>query len=102
MEIINLIISLISGAAGGNIAGAASTDKNLGPLINTIAGLFGGGFGAFIGKALGLFAATHVPGADGGAGFDLSSLLANIGISGVSGGVLTGVITLIKDAMQKR
>jgi len=103
MEIVNLLISLISGAAGGNIAGAATTDKNLGPLFNTIAGLIGGGAGDFILKALGILATTHAaaPGATGSE-FDLASLLTNIGVSGVSGGALTAIITLVKDALQKK
>jgi uncharacterized membrane protein YeaQ/YmgE (transglycosylase-associated protein family) len=40
--IINLIIQLIAGALGGNAAGAASKDVNLGTLGNTIAGAIGG------------------------------------------------------------
>ena len=102
MEIVSLIISLISGAVGGNIAGAATTDKNLGPIFNTIAGLIGGGAGEFILKALGILAATQAPGAAGVSEMDLTSLLATIGVSGVSGGVLTAIVTLIKDAIQKK
>ena len=102
MDIVNLIISLISGAVGGNIAGAATSDKNLGPLVNTVSGLIGGGLGDFILKALGILATTHVAGATGGSEFDLASLLANFGVSGLSGGALTAIITLIKDALQKK
>lgn len=105
MDIVNLIVSLVSGAVGGNIAGAATSDKNLGPVFNTIAGLIGGGAGDFILKALGIIASAQATGAVGATGsseFDLSHLLATIGVSGVSGGALTGIITLIKDAMQKK
>lgn len=103
MDILNLIISLVSGAVGGNVAGAAMPEKNPGTLINTIAGLFGGGVGDFILKALGILATSSMAGhAATGNEFDISSLLANIGISGVSGGVLTAIIALIKDAMQKK
>jgi hypothetical protein len=31
MDLISLLISLVSGAVGGNVAGAAMADKNLGP-----------------------------------------------------------------------
>lgn len=41
MDVISLLISLVSGAGGGNIAGAAMSDKNLGPLGNSIAGILG-------------------------------------------------------------
>ena len=40
--IVNLIIQLISGVVGGNAAGAALKDYNLGNLGNTIAGAIGG------------------------------------------------------------
>jgi uncharacterized membrane protein YeaQ/YmgE (transglycosylase-associated protein family) len=40
--IINLIIQLIAGVVGGNAAGAALKDYNLGNLGNTIAGAIGG------------------------------------------------------------
>lgn len=100
MDIINVLISLISGAIGGNIAGAATQEKNLGVIGNTIIGLLGGGAGDFILKLLGVLSAA---GATGTAGeMDLTSILANIGISGVSGGALTAIITLIKDAIQKK
>ena len=59
MDLLNLIISLISGAAGGNVAGAVASDKNLGPIFNTIVGLIGGGAGEFILKALGFYSYSY-------------------------------------------
>ena len=50
--IVGLIIQLISGAVGGNIAGAAMKQYNLGTIGNSIAGLIGGGAGAQIIGAL--------------------------------------------------
>lgn len=103
MDIVNLIISLVSGAVGGNLAGAATSDKNLGPIFNTVAGLLGGGAGDFILKALGILASTQAAtAATGGSEFDIASLLANIGVSGASGAALTGIITLVKDAVLKK
>lgn len=105
MDIVNLIISLVSGAVGGNIAGAAMPDKNLGTAGNTISGLIGGGLGDFILKALGVLATTQMAGGAAGApagGLDLTSILASIGVGGVSGGVLTAIISLIKEAIQKK
>lgn len=108
MDIVNLLISLISGAVGGNVAGSAMPQKNLGTLVNTIVGLLGGGVGDFILKALGILAstsattaATGAPAATGSE-FDLATLLANIGVSGVSGGVLTAIVAALKDAIQKK
>jgi uncharacterized membrane protein YeaQ/YmgE (transglycosylase-associated protein family) len=40
--IINLIIQLIAGAVGGNVAGSNLKDYNLGQIGNTIAGALGG------------------------------------------------------------
>jgi uncharacterized membrane protein YeaQ/YmgE (transglycosylase-associated protein family) len=100
MEILPLIISLVSGAVGGNIAGAIMTEKNLGVIANTIIGLIGGGAGEFILKALGVLASTSAAG--GGGDLNLTSILTSIGASGASGGVLTAIIAFIKSAMQKK
>ena len=43
-----LIIQLISGAIGGNAAGAVSKNTSLGPVGDTIAGALGGGVGGQI------------------------------------------------------
>lgn len=106
MDIVNLLISLASGAAGGNIAAAAlPEDKNLGTLGNTISGLIGGGAGHYILQILGVLAQAGVATAAGtaaaGSGFDVGSLLANIGASGASGAILTAIVGLIKSSMQK-
>jgi uncharacterized membrane protein YeaQ/YmgE (transglycosylase-associated protein family) len=103
MELVNFIISLISGAIGGNVAGSA-TEKNMGSAANTILGLLGGVGGDFISRALGIFASSGAAAAASNAassGFDITAALANIGISGVSGAVLTAIITFIRDAMRK-
>lgn len=107
MDIANLLISLASGAIGGNLGGAATGDKNLGGVANTIIGLLGGGAGDFILKALGVLASSGVAhAASAGTGsaseLDIATILTNIGVSGVSGGILTAVLTLIKDALQKK
>ncbi len=98
MDILNLITTLISGAVGGNIAGPATQDKNLGVLANTISGLIGGTAATYILQALGIITAVT----SGSGQFDWSSLLANIGASGGSGAVLTAIITYIKSAMDAK
>ena len=45
MNIVALIIQLVSGAVGGNIAGLLMSKFNLGPIGNSIAGIVGGGLG---------------------------------------------------------
>lgn len=104
---INLIISLISGVVGGNIAGNAMTEKTLGTIGNSISGFLGGGLGGFILKALGVFAGVTVAGQGGDvsaapAAFDLSSLLASTGGGGASGAILTGIIGYLKSSIDKK
>ncbi len=106
MDIVNLLISLASGAAGGNIAGAVSKENSLGTLGNTLAGLFGGGIGGYILQAIELANKTGLTSqlsnaAPAATGLDLGSILANIGTSGVSGAVLMIIVGLIKNALSK-
>ena len=42
----DLLISLIAGAIGGNIAAGLLVSVNLGLLVNSLAGVLGGGLGA--------------------------------------------------------
>ncbi len=94
-----ILINLISGAAGGNIAGALMKDKSLGFLLNTVVGLIGGGAGGQILSALGLLGSAGAAGATGG--LDIGSLIGNIAGSGVGGGILMMIIGLIKKMMAK-
>src|SRR6266487_3440093 len=48
MDITSLIIEAVSGAVGGNIAGAAMKENSLGTVGNSIAGILGGGLGGTI------------------------------------------------------
>ena len=81
--IVGLIIQLIAGAAGGNIAGALLQKYNLGTVGNTIAGIVGGGVGGQI----------------VGGSTRLGSIVGQIVSGGVGGGVLMVIVGLIKQAM---
>ena len=48
MDITSLIVEAVSGAVGGNVAGAALKEKSLGAIGNSIAGIVGGGVGGAI------------------------------------------------------
>lgn len=99
MDIVNLLVTLVSGAIGGNAAGAAvSQDKSLGGLGNTIAGLVGGPIGAYIATAVGLLAQAGVLGPDGmpQSNFDLTHFLGNVASSGVGGALLTFIVGWLK------
>ena len=95
----DLIISLISGAVGGNIAGALMKEKSLGMLWNSVAGIVGGGLGGQILGALGILGGGGAEGA--AAGLDIGSLIGNVAGSGVGGGILLFIVGLIKNAMAK-
>ncbi len=45
MDITSLLIEAVSGAVGGNVAGAAMKENSLGAVGNSIAGIVGGGLG---------------------------------------------------------
>ena len=79
---INLLISLASGAAGGNIAGALMKDKSLGTLRNSVVGILGGGLG---GQLLGLL----------GMG-DAGGIIGTVASSTVGGAALLAIVSLFK------
>ena len=96
MNNLNLIISLISGALGGNAAGAVLKEKSLGTLGNSVAGILGGGIGGAILQALGIGS-----GASGGQ-MDIGAILSSVASGGVGGGILMTIVSWIKSAMAKR
>ncbi|MCB0600046.1 MAG: hypothetical protein KDC28_02420 [Saprospiraceae bacterium] len=93
-NLLPLIIQLISGALGGNVAGSLMKKQSLGTLGNSIAGILGGGLG---GQLLGMLGM-----ATGSGGMDISSIISSIASGGVGGGVLMAIIGLIRNAMNKK
>ena len=65
MSIVGLIVQLVSGAVGGNVAGAALKKFGLGTVGNSIVGILGGGLG---GQILGMLGVGGAGGTAGGAG----------------------------------
>ena len=94
MELLPLIIQLVSGAVGGNVAGAAMKRFSLGTILNSIIGIIGGGVGGQLLGALG------VP--TGGGGMDIAGVVGSIASGGVGGGVILAIIGMIKTALGKR
>ncbi len=92
-NIVPLIIQLVSGALGGNVAGALLKKLSLGTLFNSLLGILGGGLGGQLLKLLGV-AAT-------GSGTDLGGILASVAGGGVGGGILMAIIGAIKKAFSK-
>jgi uncharacterized membrane protein YeaQ/YmgE (transglycosylase-associated protein family) len=91
---VNLIIQLVSGALGGNLAGGLFKKLSLGTVLNSIIGIVGGGLGGQLLNSLGF-------GDTGGPGTDIWSAIANILNGGVGGGVLMVIIGAIKKALSK-
>jgi uncharacterized membrane protein YeaQ/YmgE (transglycosylase-associated protein family) len=99
--IIGLIISLISGAVGGNIAGAALKEQSLGTVGNSIAGIIGGGLGGQLLSALGVVGGTAAAASTQAGGFDIGSLIGQVAGGGVGGAILMIIIGFIKQAVAK-
>ena len=95
MDIASLIIEAVSGAVGGNVAGAALKEKSLGAIGNSFAGIVGGGVGGTILQTVMGGAAA------GGGGLDMQSIIANVGGGGVGGAILMVIIGIIKSKMAK-
>lgn len=89
-----LIIQLLAGAVGGNVAGKGVKSLDLGTLGNSIAGILGGGIGGQI--------LTAVLGSGAGAGgLDIGSIIQSVASGGVGGGVLLAIVSVIKKALAK-
>jgi hypothetical protein len=95
MNIMALLIQLITGAVGGNIAGGLLKQYNLGPIGNTIAGLVGGVGG---GQLLAMLA-PGIASAAGGGGMDIGSIIGQVAGGGIGGAVLMIIVGIIKQMM---
>ena len=93
MNLIALIIQLLCGAVGGNLAGGLLKKLSLGTVGNSIAGILGGGLG---GQILGLLGTGG--GGTGGA-LDLGTIIGSIVSGGLGGGILMAIIGFIKSLM---
>lgn len=97
-EYLPLIIQLVSGAVGGNLAGSLMKNSSLGTLWNSVAGILGGGLG---GSILGMIGLGGAEVAEASSSLDLSSILGSVAGGGVGGGVVMAIIGFIKKAMNK-
>lgn len=99
MDPVSIIIQLISGALGGNVAGSLLKNLSLGTLGNSLAGVVGGGLG---GQLLGGLLTGGAPAVAAGGGLDLMSILSQVASGGVGGGVLMAVVGLVRNMMSKQ
>lgn len=92
-NLLAIVIQLVSGALGGNAAGALMKKLSLGTVLNSIVGIIGGGLGGQLLALLGVGTTTG--------GVDLASIIGSIAGGGVGGGVLLAIIGLIKKVLGK-
>ncbi|MEM6306764.1 MAG: hypothetical protein AAF701_02100 [Pseudomonadota bacterium] len=87
-----LLVGLISGAVGGNVAGGLLKKIDQGVVINSIAGIVGGGLGGTILGQLGL---------GGAAGMDIAGIISQVAGGGVGGGVVLAAVSVIRGVLGK-
>lgn len=87
---INLIVQLVGGAAGGNLF-AKLTEFSLGRIGNTISGAVGG---AISGQLLQGLIPALTGGGDSGA-LAIGALLGQLAIGGVGGAIFTVLVSLL-------
>jgi len=92
-SLLPLIVQLVSGAAGGNAAGAVMKKLSLGTAGNSIAGILGGGLG---GQLLGMLGM-----ASGAGDLDMAGIVGSLASGGVGGGALMAIVGMIKSQMTK-
>ena len=87
-SLIPLLIQLVSGAAGGNIAGALLKNLSLGTVGNSLAGAVGGGLGS---QLLPMLAGPGL----------LDTIIGQVAGGGIGGGVLMAIVGLVKSMLAK-
>lgn len=97
-QLIPLLVQLVSGAVGGNAAGAAMKKFDLSAAVRTIAGALGGVGGGQLAMVLGVLEAIfgNAAGTTGGA------IAGNAGAGVIGGAVVTAIVGLIKQAMANK
>ncbi len=97
MDIVSLIIQLVAGVVGGNVAGKASPKFNMGGAGNSITGAIGG---LVLGQILERVTGGAMPAADAAAttqGLDIASILTSLIGGGAGGAVLSGIVGALKN-----
>jgi hypothetical protein len=95
-QLLPLVIQLIGGALGGNAAGALLKNANLTVILRTILGVVGGVAGGQLASVIGVL--QTLLGEQAGTG---GMVAGNAGTSAIGGAVLTLIVGLIKQSMNK-
>lgn len=98
MDIASLLVSVVTGAVGGNAAGAALKEKSLGTVGNSLAGVGGG----IITQVLPMLTGGNVDVTTLFTGLLGNSALAgDIGTSGIGGAIAMAAVAYIKQYLNK-
>ena len=95
-QLIPLVIQLIGGAAGGNVVGTLLKNANLSAILRTILGVVGGVGGGQLAALLPMLQGLLSDQAGTG-----GQILGNAGTSAIGGALLTFIVGLIKQSMDK-
>lgn len=97
MDIVGIIIQLIAGAVGGNLAGKANAKFDMGGAGNSIVGAIGGlVLGQIVERVTG-GAVTADQAAAATQGMDIAGIISNLVGGGAGGAVLSAIIGALKN-----
>ncbi|PZF75487.1 hypothetical protein DK847_18405 [Aestuariivirga litoralis] len=97
MDIVSLIVQLIAGAVGGNLAGKANAKFDMGGAANSIFGAIGGVvLGQIVERVTG-GAVTADQAAAATQGMDIAGIISSLVGGGAGGAVLSAVIGALKN-----
>ena len=85
----------MSGAAGGNAAGKVLGNLNQGTLINSNAGVFGGGLGGTIRSAIGAVDLARA------AGLDFGAIICQVVGGGAGGSAVLALVGVFRNVFGK-
>ena len=94
---LGLIISLVSGAVGGNVAGAVLKNLNLGMVGNSIAGIVGG---AGLSQLLPLLGMSMGDPTAGG-GLDIGTIVSSLVSGGAGGAGAMAIVGVVRNMLGK-
>lgn len=97
-----ILIPIISGVIGGNVAGSSLKKFSLGPTGNSFVGLLGGAAGAIILGMIGGAGVDSIPLTSQAGTINMSALVAAIGSGGIGGGVLMSVVGVLREKVLKK
>lgn len=93
-----LIIQLLFGAVGGNLAGAIMKNLSLGTMWNSIVGILGGGIG---GTLLGLLGMGGTEVTDAASSLDIGAVVGSVAGGGIGGGILLTIVGFFRNSSHK-